>query len=147
MKDIWRISSLSLTAALLLPMWGQLSLPWRQCSWTLFNFLSPRIPLSFLQVCFLSTQSSAPSAAILLWTILSFYQLISPVCLCPLKCNSCSRASLWNTDSPSSLYIRRIYCLSTFTILHVIEKDSIFSLINLGGALLFGCLLCFCLMC
>lgn len=51
----------------------------------------------------------------------------------------CSRASLWSTDSPSSLHIGRIYCLSNFIILHVIEKDSIFSLINLGGALLFCC--------
>lgn len=73
-------------------MWGQLSLPWRQCSWSLFNFLSPRTPLSFLQVCSLSTQSPAPSAAILLSTMLSFYQLIFPVCLCLLKCNSVLRS-------------------------------------------------------
>lgn len=120
-------------------MWGQLSLPWRHalepCSTSCPQeppcpfCKSASCPLSpqplLLQFCFelywVST-SSFPQSACVHWIA-----------------TLCSRASLWSTDSPSSLHIGRIYCLSNFIILHVIEKDSIFSLINLGGALLFCC--------
>lgn len=74
------------------------------------------------------------------WTMLMFCQPITSGCQHPLTHQPCPPEIYWSIDSSSSCCIHRICCVlcSNVLIVQVINKDTIFLIVNPEGKLLCG---------